>query len=379
MSKAAELAALIGSQSALSNRNLIINGAMTVNQRGNVTGKTASTYGGPDRFRAIISSLGTWSISQDTDAPSGSGFSSSYKLACTTADASPAVADHLGLHYRIEGQDLQQLSKGTSSAKSVTLSFWVKCNKTGNFQVSFYDSDNTRHIASTVTISSAATWQYATMTFAGDTTGAFNNDNGGSAYIEIFFDGGTDWTSGSVPTTWQSVTQANRAAGTNLALGDSTSNYINITGVQLEVGETATPFEHRSFAEEWDRCQRYCTVYNVGGGNVHPQNLVSPNHTVPGAAGHVDVGNRAEWFMSYPVKRSQPTITVTDPTNMRWLANGNVVVDANGSVTFPVGTGHQNANVFQGVPSSISTSSVPEGWLYKGSGTNPVITIDAEL
>jgi hypothetical protein len=83
--------------------------------------------------------------------------------------------------------------------------------------------------------------------------------------------------------------------------------------------------------------------------------------------------------MSYPVKRSQPTITVTDPTNMRWLANGNVVVDANGSVTFPVGTGHQNANVFQGVPSSISTSSVPEGWLYKGSGTNPVITIDAEL
>ena len=264
MSKAAELAALIGSQSALSNRNKIINGAMTVNQRGNVTGKTASTYGGPDRFYSIISSLGTWSISQDTDAPSSSGFSSSYKLACTTADASPAAADHLGLHYRIEGQDLQQLSKGTSSAKSVTLSFWVKCNKTGNFQVSFYDNDNTRHIASTVTISSAATWQYVQITFAGDTTGAFNNDNGASAFIEIFFDAGTDWTSGSVPTTWQSVTQANRAAGTNLALGNSTSNYINITGVQLEIGEQATPFEHRSYGDELARCQRYYqTILNA--------------------------------------------------------------------------------------------------------------------
>ena len=269
-------------------KNLIINGAMTVNQRGNVTGKTASTYGGPDRFYSIISSLGTWSISKDTDAPSGSGFSSSYKLACTTADASPAAADHLGLHYRIEGQDLQQLSKGTSSAKSVTLSFWVKCNKTGNFQVSFYDSDNTRHIASTVTLSSAATWQYVQITFAGDTTGAFNNNNGASAFIEIFFDAGTDWTSGSVPTTWQSVTQANRAAGTNLALGNSTSNYINITGVQLELGSTATPFEHRSYGDELAKCQRYYshsgfhsgTPYGGGGLAMYALNVSEAGGTV---------------------------------------------------------------------------------------------------
>ena len=360
-------------------RNLIINGAMQVAQRGDVTGKTASTHGGPDRFYAIISSLGTWSISQDTDVPSGSGFSSSYKLACTTADASPAAGDHLMLHYRMEGQDLQQLKKGTSSAESVTLSFWVKCYKTGNFQVNLYDQDNTRIIGTTVTISTAATWEYKTLTFAGDTSGALGNDNGNSLFIEMVFDSGTNFSSGAVPTAWEAATNADRGAGTTLALGDSTSNYISFTGVQLELGENASDFEHRSFDEEWHSCQRYCTVYNVGGGNTHPQNLVSPNHTVPGAAGHVDVGNRAEWFMSYPEKRSQPTITVTDATNMRWLASGNVVQDATGAVSFPVGTGHQNANVFQNVASGIATSNVPQGWLYKGSGTNPVITIDAEL
>ena len=255
-------------------RNLIINGAMTVNQRGNVTGATGSTYGGPDRFYTIIGNgIGTWNITQDTDVPSGQGFANSWKIACTTADASPAAADHLGLHYRMEGQDLQQLSKGTSDAKSVTLSFWVKCNKTGAFQVTFRDSDNTRHIASTVTISSAATWQYVTITFAGDTTGAFDNDNANSAIIEMFFDAGTDWTSGSVPTTWQAAITADRAAGTNLALADSTSNYINITGVQLEVGDTATPFEHRSYGDELARCQRY--YFRTSNSSAGYQNLAT--------------------------------------------------------------------------------------------------------
>ena len=246
-------------------RNLIINGAMQVAQRGDVTGKTASTHGGPDRFYAIISSLGTWSISQDTDVPSGSGFSSSYKLACTTADASPAAGDHLMLHYRMEGQDLQQLKKGTSSAESVTLSFWVKCYKTGNFQVNLYDQDNTRIIGTTVTVSIAATWEYKTLTFAGDTSGALGNDNGNSLFIEMVFDSGTNFSSGAVPTAWEAATNTDRGAGTTLALGNSTDNYFNITGVQFEVGTNASDFEHRSVGEELSACQRYFTKsYNQG-------------------------------------------------------------------------------------------------------------------
>jgi hypothetical protein len=337
MSKAAELAALIGSQTALSNRNLIINGAMTVNQRGNVTGATGSTYGGPDRFYTIIGNgIGTWNITQDTDVPSGQGFANSWKLACTTADASPAAADHLGLHYRMEGQDLQQLSKGTSSAKSVTLSFWVKCNKTGNFQVSFYDSDNLRHIASTVTISSAATWQYVEITFAGDTTGAFNNDNGNSAFIEIFFDAGTDWTSGSVPTTWQSVTQANRAAGTNLALADSTSNYISITGIQLEVGETATPFEHRSYGDELARCQRYFFKTFRQQDAVGTSTSDGRVYFVFGISG---TGAKGSHY-SFPVTmRTNPTITIYDES-------GNTGQFAGGTTANVVTTGERGTNVY---------------------------------
>ena len=373
MSKAAELAALIGSQSALSNRNMIINGAMQVAQRGTSFTNTIETYGA-DRINAYATNMGTFDVSQSTDAPDG--FAKSFKFVCNTADASPASTDETVVQYKIEGQDLQQLGYGTSSAKTITVSFYVRSSETGDFGLWLYNEDGARQAASSYSINTANTWERKELTFAGDTSNGFNDDTGVGVYLRWYLGSGSAFI-GSLSSTWSSSTNRVPTGGVNIQ-GSANRNWY-ITGIQLEVGEQATPFEHRSFAEEWDRCQRYCTVYNVGGGNVHPQNLVSPNHTVPGAAGHVDIANRAEWFLTYPVKRSQPTITVTDPTNMRWIANGNVVVDGNSSVTFPVGTGHQNATVFQGVPSSISTSSVSEGWVYKGGGTNPVITIDAEL
>jgi len=375
MSKAAELAALIGSQTALSNRNLIINGAMQVSQRGTSFASIASNTYTLDRWQLQAAGAGRSTITQSTTVPNNN-FVYSMKVDVTTADTSLATTDLQSFTQRMEGNVVSQIGLGTSSAKSFTVSFWVRSNKTGTYCVSIRNVSGTRSIASEYSISSADTWEHKEVTFSGDTTGSYNTGNAEAFNVNFVLLAGTNY-DGKTANTWEANT--NFATDNQVNLFDSTSNDWYITGVQLEVGEQATPFEHWSFAEEWDRCQRYCTVYNVGGGNTHGQNLVSPNHTVPGAAAHVDVGNRAEWFMSYPVKRSQPTITVTDPTNMRWLANGNVVVDANGSVTFPVGTGHQNANVFQGVPSSISTSSVPEGWLYKGSGTNPVITIDAEL
>jgi len=349
-----------------------------VAQRGtSVTGLTSSsTYQTVDRYKVEISACGTFTVAQSSDAPDG--FANSFQINCTTADASLDAGSLFIFSQRLEGQDLQRFKKGTSAAESMTVSFYIKAHQTGNFVLELVDEDNgPRQICALVSINSANTWEYKTVTFDGDTIGSFGDDNGSSLAINFWFVAGTTFSSGTLSTSWAARVDGNRAAGTD-NFADTTGS-INITGVQLEVGEQATPFEHRSFAEEWDRCQRYCTVYNVGGGNTHGQNLVSPNHTVPGAAGHVDVANRAEWFMSYPVKRSQPTITVTDPTNMRWIASGNVVQDATGSVTFPVGTGHQNANVFQSVASGIATSNVPEGWIYKGSGTNPVITIDAEL
>jgi len=366
-------------QTPYGRRNLIINGAMQVAQRGtSVTGVTGAGYASVDRYNMNLVSLGTWTISQSTTAPTG--FTTSTKLDCTTADATAASGSYFLFEQRIEAQNLQHLAYGTSSAKSMTLSFWVRSNKTGTYytEVQHGDAGSNYFNNHSYTISSANTWEYKTIPVTGQTASIINNDNGVGMYVRWCIGHDSNATSGTTTNnTWHQTT-ANRFAG-QVNLADSTSNEWYITGIQLEVGDTATPFEHRSFGEEWDACQRYCTVYNVGAGNTHPQNLVSPNHPVPGAPGHNDVSNRPEWFMSYPVKRATPTITVSDPTFMRWLASSNVVVDGNGSVTFPVGTGHQNANVFQGVASGIATSNVPLGWVHNNGGTYPKIIIDAEL
>jgi hypothetical protein len=200
----------------------------------------------------MIGTAGTWTISQDTDAPDG--FGNSLKYSCTTATASPT---YVFLEHRMEGQMLQQLAKGTTSAKKVTLSFYVKCSKTGNFQVNLRDKDNSRIIGNVVTISSANTWEKKTITFDGDTTGTLNNDNGESLTLEMFFDAGSAFTTGAVPTSWEAEAATDRAAGVTLALADSTSNTLNITGVQLEAGESATEFEHRPYTTEELLCYRY--------------------------------------------------------------------------------------------------------------------------
>jgi hypothetical protein len=240
---------------SLGRRNLIINGAMQVAQRGtSFTGLTGGQYT-LDRFYFNPNILGTWTASQDTDAPDA--FGNSLKLACTTANASPSATAYSFSFQKFEGQNLQQLKKGTSSAESVTVSFWVKSNKTGDIQVNLLDNDNSRMVSSVVTINSSATWEHKTATFVGDTTGAFDNDNAASMSLEIWYDAGSNFTSGTANTSWATFNNTNRAAGVTLALGDSTSNYINITGVQLEVGSVATPFEHRSYGEELALCQRY--------------------------------------------------------------------------------------------------------------------------
>ena len=246
-------------------RNLIINGAMQVSQRGtSFTSQTADHYF-VDRFKLGATSLGTWTTSQSTDSPDG--FAYSAKIECTTADASPASTDLLYFYTRFEGQNLQQLKFGTSEAKSITISFYVKCSKTGVFTVNWRNQDAGRSIGSDVTINSANTWEFKTITFSGDTSGAFNNDNEWSANLEFFLNGGTNFTSGNTLTSYASHSNANgtRAGGTTLALGANVGETIQFTGIQVEVGSQATPFEHRSFAEELALCQRYFFQINGTG------------------------------------------------------------------------------------------------------------------
>ena len=270
MTKAAELAkmgeVLTNSQIG-GRRNLIINGSQIVAQRGadnlNITSASGGTFA-TDRFKFYLSLGGTaqFDLQQVAEAPTGSGFSKSLKVSCDVT-ATLTANHYLFVEYNIEGQDVQQLKKGSSSAENVTLSFWLKSNKTASGQVNLRDHDNTRIISKTYTISASNTWQFVTLTFDGDTTGVITNDNSKGLALEFWLDSGTTYSSGATPTSWEATSSADRNA-TNFGLVSSTDNYWQITGVQLEVGSQATPFEHRSFGEELALCQRYYSVIADG-------------------------------------------------------------------------------------------------------------------
>jgi hypothetical protein len=248
-------------------KNIIINGDMSIAQRGTSTaGITSNGYYSLDRFQNILSSLGTWTQSQSTDVPSGQGFATSLKMDCTTADASPASTSFNYVTQIIESQNLQYIKKGTASAESLTCSFWVKSNKTGTYIVGLQEFQNTRYIANSYTINSADTWEKKTITFAGDTTGTLANNNSASLYLQFYLGVGSNYSSGTLQTSWGSTVNANRAVG-QVNLADDTANEWYITGVQLEAGTTASDFEFLPYDVNLARCQRYCYSETPGDAN----------------------------------------------------------------------------------------------------------------
>ena len=263
-------------------RNKIINGACQVAQRStSETGVTASGYYACDRWFISLGPLGTWTVSQSTESPDG--FSNSFRLDCTTTDASPASGDVFYAVQRLEAQNLQDLQYGSAGAKAITLSFWVRSNKTGTASLSARQIDASRLYSTTYTINASDTWEYKTITIPGDTAGQINNDDGNGLQLEWWLDSGTDFSSGTTQG-WGANVNANRNSS-NLGLGDSTANDFFITGVQLEVSPVATPFEHRPIGTELALCQRYyvrLTSTNaggrVGGGFYAATNV---NQTVP--------------------------------------------------------------------------------------------------
>ena len=269
MTKAAELAkmgeVLTNSQIG-GRRNIVINGAMQVAQRAtSVTdlGNSAG-YKTVDRFKVNCdtgnATAGRFTMSQVTDIHDG--FTNAIKLDCTTADTSIAAGEQLTLETSFEGQDLQQLKKGTSDAEKITISFYVKGNGNATYMLEVKDGDNDRlnHHQFAVTSS----WNRISVTLAGDTTGALDNDNAESLELRFWLHAGSNYTSGSyTANTWASQTHANRAVGIS-SFFSSTDNTFFITGLQMELGSQATPFEHRSFGEELALCQRYFYVHADG-------------------------------------------------------------------------------------------------------------------
>jgi len=350
---------------------LIINGDMAIAQRGtSVTGVTGS--GSPvviDRFRNVISSLGTWTVSQSTDVPTGQGFTNSFKMDCTTAETSPSASSYNTLSHRFEGQNLQMLKKGTSSAESVTVSFWVNATKTGTNIVELYDQDNARQISQAYTIDSANTWEKKVLSFAGDTTGALDNDNAFSMQIQFWLGAGSDRTSGTLNTSWASITNANRVVG-QVNHADSTSNDWYITGVQLEVGtfdsNSIPPFQFEDRATSLARCQRYFQIQ------------VSGSTGSGYANGSFRTNNNAQITHHFRTEmRANPTCTQIAGSNM--IAHD--TADGNNITITSIDSLLYNSNGGAIIAYNLSGTSAAAGdgcWIYN-TGSTPGITFDSEL
>ena len=270
-------------------RNMIINGDMRIAQRGtsqNITPSDTQEVYAVDRLQFAFErgDLST-TISQSTDAPDG--FSNSAKVEVTTAGT-----DWCLWSYKFEGQDVQHLGYGTSKAKPVTLSFWVKSNLPGQYTAELYNTDSTRSISYAYTIDKANTWQKITHTFPGDTVGTFNNDNEPSLQVSLFLDTDDVFTGGTFQSNWAATSNVNRAVG-NVRFSQTLGNDFYITGLQLELGKNATEFEHRSYGEELALCQRYFFYGYVL--EFSPVSPYSSNYTA---------------FVNYPVPmRAHPELT----------------------------------------------------------------------
>jgi len=280
MSKAAELAKIgeVATNGQVSGRrNIIINGGMNVAQRSaSVTGLGAqNNYFTLDRWKATISSAGRFTMSQTADGPVG--FANCMKLDCTTADTSVAAGELLIMQHHLEGQDVQAIGKGVTGAKEVTLSFYVKANAAFDFVAELQDQDNSR--TNGRVFSTTTDWVRHELTFQADVddgSSPFDDDNANSLSLNFWLHAGTTYSSGTLASSWENSTSANRAAGID-SFFSSTNNNFFITGVQLEVGSVATPFENRSFGDELSLCQRYHQRVTTGSIIVNSAESVTMN------------------------------------------------------------------------------------------------------
>ena len=354
-------------------KNMVINGAMQVAQRGtsatgiNTDSSATEGYRTIDRFLFGGNDAGVWTMTQDSDSPVG--FGSSMKLDCTTAKSSLDAGSYLYVLNRIEAQDLQHLGYGTSSPQAITLSFWVKSPKTGTHYTELYHMDSSgstkRKNSYAYTVSSANTWEKKSMTFAGATgLNAIVNDTGTGLMLTWYLATGSNMTSGTNTNDNWHNTEANRTPG-QVNCADSTSNNFYLTGVQLEVGSVATDFEHRSYGEELALCERYYETSMTHGdlSQYQGQQPVAGMASATYGATASSAGGRQ--FRTW--KRANPTVTIYHQDGTA----GAVYLIHNAAKITGVTASHINQNGFLFVTKSSGFNS---GYYYYYG-----ITVDAEL
>ena len=331
----------------LGRRNLIINGDFQIFQRATSATNPGGGYDTADRWRSSQNStgLGNYNAEQSTDTPNGFGFS--YKL--TKTDVTTQNSNNSAyIQQYIEGQNVQHLNYGSSSAKKLTASFHVKSSVTGTYGVRLGDGEAGKHNVQTFTISSANTWEKKVITFNGDTATALANDNSAELDFAIVLGAGSNYQTSST-NTWASGDKKSTSSQTQWTETNGATFYI--TGVQLEVGDTATPFEHRSFGEELSLCQRYYEVVGTTPNSLLFQN--EPNTTTGGAC---------RTSVTYIEKRVAPTASI----NGTWsFGNGN---------TFVVSAAGLNSTRYDWT----STTTTSESFVYN-SNAGATLSFDAEL
>ena len=341
-------------------RNILYNGAFEIAQRGTSFTNVDNNDYTLDRWKIIEGSTAVFTATQSTDAPNG--FAHSLKLDVTTADSSVASSDYCILNQPIEGYDIISFAAGTTDAKYHSLSFWVKSNVTGTFIAGLRYNDSGKNSGQAYTIDQADTWEHKTVVFPPQSTNAPDYDNTEELSLYFWLLAGSNYSGGASLETGWSTTDNTRAVGqTNLVA--STDNEFYITGVQLELGKVATPFEHRSYGEELALCQRYFWSLNSNGIN---------NKYLGQGANY----NTTACYAHFPFPkemRSIPTLTPSDVTHFQVVENGSVK-DASG-VTLSGSSTNQGAVV-------IFSASVGQGnasLIRTDANTNVYLWFDAEL
>ena len=364
MSNARKLADNLPKEGQLGNRNVVINGELAISQRGTSFTNIGSNGVYDDTWtmdRFLISqgqSSGRCSVEQSSDTPDG--FSKSLKVACTTANTNVGGAEYHRVQTKFEGKDLQRFAKGTSSAKEYTLSFHCKANAAATYVVELYDQDNQRTVAKTFSVTT--NWTKVILTFPADTTGAFNNDNNLSMELNWWLHTGSTYGGGTLQTTWGSIVQANRAAGID-SFFDSTNRTFFITGVQLEVGSQASPFEHEPIATTVAKCERYHQRFIANG--VYPYFTTGRNHS----------STVSIFTMHYRTEmRSNPSMTVSDVGDIR-IYDGydrsmtGFTINGNSTTTCGIN--------FTGLSSGAGNNYAAQAYFY--DNVNGYVALDAEL
>jgi hypothetical protein len=333
-------------------RNRIINGDMRIDQRNAGAAVTASGAFSADRWAQGFVGAGALSLQQVTDAPTG--FVNSIKSTVTTADGSLAASDNYQAMYQtIEGNNIADLAWGTASAKTITVSFWAKASVTGTYCFNIRNNGAAYSYVSTFAIASANTWEYKTITVAGDTSGTWLTTNGVGAIVMF---GSVQGSDKQVPSldTWTAGNYMAHSSQTNwIGTLDAT---LQITGVQFEVGSVATPFERRPYGTELMLCQRYYQKFSAAATAGNPYG-VGFNTSATGGQAHISFQAQM---------RVAPTALEQSGTANHYRINSNTNVDCSAVPTFNSAT--QNAARVNYTVASGLTTNAPSFFSNSANG-----------